>query len=142
MQQLPPASDSNPAAHSGRPAPSGDGRAEADVGLYYMFVEEVLQRGSVDAADRFLATGFVAHGMTGDRSRQDFIAHLAARRERFPDAAWTIETLTGVGGLVVCYMTMITPGFPNHGWESVVIRFEDDKIAELWSICGRSLLDG
>lgn len=141
MQQRPPASESHPAARSSRPAPGGDARAEADVRLYYIFVEEVLQRGAVDAADRFLSVGFVEHGVTGDRDRQGFIAHLAARRERFPNAAWTIETLAGVGGLIVCYMTMTTPGFHEQGWESVVIRFEDEKIAERWSICDRGLLD-
>lgn len=141
MQQLPRASEPNPAARSSQSASSAATRAEAEIGLYYIFVEEVLQRGAVGAADRFLSAEFVEHGMTGDRNRRDFIAHLGARRERFPNAEWTIETLIGVGGFVVCYMTMRAPGLPDPGWESVVIRFQSDRIAERWSICDPTLMD-
>ena len=130
MQQLPSVLESD----------RDSARVETDVGLYYIFVEEVLQRGAVAAADRFLAADFLAHGMAGDLDRCAFIAHLAARRARFPDAAWTIEALAGVGGLVVCYMTMTTPESADRGWESLVIRFENDKIVEYWSICDRVLL--
>ena len=37
-------------------------------------------------------------------------------------------------------MTMTTPESPDRGWESLVIRFENDKIVEYWSICDRVLL--
>jgi predicted SnoaL-like aldol condensation-catalyzing enzyme len=120
--------------------PQGDTRAETDVGLYYVFIEQVLQSGAIGAASQFLADEFIEHGMAGDRSRDDFIAHLVARRARFPNAAWTIEALAAVGGLVVCYMTMVTPDLPAQLWESVVIRFEHERIAECWTICDRMLL--
>lgn len=113
---------------------------ETHVGLYYLFVEEVLQRGAMAAAERFLHNDFVAHGLSGDHDRQAFLMHLAARRARFPNAAWTIESLAGVGGLVVCYMTMIAPGIPDQGWESLVLRFDSDRIVEWWSICHELLL--
>jgi|SRR5665213_2256790 len=113
--------------------------AEVHVGLYYLFVEEVLQGGALTAAERFLGNNFVAHGLAGDHDRKAFISHLAARHARFPNAVWTIEALTGVGGLVVCYMTMIAPDLPDQGWESLVVRFDRDRIVECWSICHQLL---
>ncbi len=126
------------------PVRSTDARAtimnlEAHVGLYYLFVEEVLQRGVLAAAERFLHNDFVAHGSAGDHDRHAFIVHLAARRARFPDAVWTIEALTGVGRHVVCYLTMIAPHLEDQVWESVVVRFDNDRIVESWSICHQLL---
>lgn len=114
--------------------------AEADAALYYIFIEEVLQRGAIGAADKFLAIDFVEHGPSGDRRRKEFVAGLGARRERFPNAMWTIELLVAVGGLVVCHTTMVNPELPASAWESVVIRFAGGKIAECWRICDSSLL--
>lgn len=110
------------------------------MGTYYVFVEEVLQRGAVKIADKFLAPDFVEHGAAGDRNGPEFVAGLAERRARFPNAVWTIELLVVVGGLVICHKTMVTPESPGQGWESVVLRFDAGKIAECWRICDESLL--
>jgi predicted SnoaL-like aldol condensation-catalyzing enzyme len=139
MQPLNSASESDQALPP-NPDDAVGSAVETEVALYYVFIEEVLQGGAVSRADRFLAAEFVEHGARGDRHRHDFVAHLAERRARFPNAVWTIESLAGVGGLVVCYMTVVTPELPLQGWESVVIRFSAGKIAECWTICDSSLL--
>jgi predicted SnoaL-like aldol condensation-catalyzing enzyme len=114
--------------------------SDADARLYYIFIEEVLQRGAMGVAEQFLAADFVDHGASGDRLRHDFISELTIRRARFPDAVWTIELLADVGGLVVCHTTMTAPGLAVPGWESVVIRCAAGKIAECWRISDHSLL--
>lgn len=124
---------------SSSPTLSNAGAVEADAGFYYVFVEEVMQRGAVKIASTFLSPDFVEHGTAGDRRGPEFVSRLAARRARFPNAVWTIELLVVVGGLVVCHTTMVTPEMTAQGWESVVIRFDSGKIAECWRICDESL---
>lgn len=142
MQRLPStwSVDTELGASSASPVPLNAREAEADVRLYYIFIEEVLQRGAIGAAEEFLATDFVAHGAAGDRHRHEFVTGLATRRARFPDAVWTIELLAGVGGLVVCHTTIVASDPPKQGWESVVIRFAAGKMAEYWRICDDGLL--
>ncbi len=130
----------NSAVSSNHARPTA-GAVDADVGFYYVFVEEVLQRGAVKITETFLSPDFVEHGTAGDRCGPEFVSLLAARRARFPNAVWTIELLVVVGGLVICHTTMVAPGMPGQAWENVVIRFDSGKIAECWRICDESLFE-
>lgn len=117
--------------------------ADADVGRYYVFVDQVLQRGVMDGADEFLADDFMEHGTGGDRDRDGFLARIRSQCERYPNAVWTIELLVAVNGLVVCHATMMTPKRSTlmaNAWESVVVRFRDGKMAECWCMRDETLL--
>lgn len=112
--------------------------AEARVQLYYVFVDQVLQHGDADAADRFLSADFTEHGSSGDGGRMEFLERLSAQQAQFPGAVWTIELLTSVGNLVLCHTTVAAPQLDNRVvelWESVVARIADGKIAEIWRLC-------
>ncbi|MDB4892858.1 MAG: SnoaL-like polyketide cyclase [Gemmatimonadetes bacterium] len=118
-------------------------RTEQQIGQYYAFVEEVLFRGSSHDASRCLADDFVEHGSTGERSRAEFLASFAARRARFPEAAWTIDLLSSEGNLVVCHTTMVTveeSGARVRVQETAVMRFAAGKIVECWRTFDERLL--
>jgi predicted SnoaL-like aldol condensation-catalyzing enzyme len=110
---------------------------DADVQLYYVFLDQILQRGAVDVADRFVAPDFVEHGTEGDLGREAFITRLSAQREYFADAVWTIELLVSVGRFVICHTTIASAGLACdnvEGWESVVVRFSNGKMVERWRV--------
>ena len=114
--------------------PAGD----EDVALYYRFVEEMMRHGDADVARRFLAADFVEHGAVTSRGGEELLRSLAARRTRLPGAVWTIELLAGVGGLVLCHTSVACPapsGCVAHGWETIVLRVADGRLAESWRIC-------
>ncbi|MES2359809.1 MAG: ester cyclase [Gemmatimonadota bacterium] len=136
MQQIPVIENSEPSipTHPGRTA-GATADADADVGRYYVFVDQVLQRGMMEGADEFLADDFIEHGIGGDHRRDEFLSRVRSQRARFPDAVWTIELLVAVNGLVHCHATMRAPEQPaaaTHTWESVVVRFDGGKMAECW----------
>lgn len=110
---------------------------ESDILLYYSFVEQVLQRGAMEAADRFLAPDFVEHGPDGDSGRSEFVERIARRFADRPDATWTIELLVSVGALVLCHSTITTGSSEPRrvsfdAWENVVARFTGGRIVEIW----------
>jgi predicted SnoaL-like aldol condensation-catalyzing enzyme len=123
--------------------PARDAReSEAGVGLFHRFLEQVILTGEAERARGFLAADFVEHGHGGDLSAAGFIARLADRHARYPQAEWTIDLLAGVGGLVVCQATMaVTTGGerPLHARETIVVRFAGDKMRECWRLCDRRL---
>lgn len=125
-----------------RDAGATDASIETDVGICYLFIDAVLQHGGIAMADRFLAVDFVQHTADGDQDRRQFIAHMTARQAALPDATWTIESLAGVGGLVVCHLTVTAPTLAAQAWETVVMRFVNQRIAESWSICDDRLRAG
>jgi predicted ester cyclase len=108
--------------------------ADADVARYYAFVEAVLLGGDPGAAARFVADDFVEHDAGEDRGRAAYLARLAARRDAFPDAAWTIEFLGAAGGLVLCEtsMTAARAGRRVRARETVAARFVGGRMAECW----------
>ena len=117
--------------------------AEADLGRYYVFVDQVLQRGVMDGVDEFLADGFMEHGMDGDRDRDGFLARIRSQRAQYPNGVWTIELLVAVNGLVICHATMVTPArsaLMANTWESIVVRFDAGKMAESWRMRDETLL--
>lgn len=109
--------------------------AEEHIGAYYAFVEAALQRTPLREVERYVADDFVEHHSQGDRSREQFLASLRARRDRFPAAVWTIELLSGLGAMVVCHSTMVS-GLPDgsqmQAQETSVVRFENGKMVECW----------
>lgn len=109
--------------------------ADADLGRYYAFVDQVLQRGVMDGMDEFLTDDFIQHGIDGDHGRDEFLSRIQRQRAQFPDAVWTIELLTGVNGLVLCHATMTGSNPPAHAtstWENIVVRFDAGRMAECW----------
>lgn len=109
--------------------------AERQVGQYYAFVEEILFHDGALDPSRWLADDFIEHGSAGERSRAEFLASLAARRARFPGAAWTIDLLAGAGDLVVCHTTMMSAertGATARAQETAIVRFAGGKIVECW----------
>ncbi|HXF25473.1 MAG TPA: hypothetical protein VN602_13175, partial [Gemmatimonadaceae bacterium] len=74
--------------HAGRAA-GATADADADVGRYYVFVDQVLQRGMMEGVDEFLAADFIEHGVGGDRRREEFLSRVRGQRAQFPDAVWT-----------------------------------------------------
>lgn len=127
---------------TGRRAPAASERAaEADIALYYAYVEALVQRGAPGLADRFLADDFVAHDGATVHGRAHFVADLVARHARHPNAVWTIELLTSVAGLVICHVTMTeptapsSPAHPPAAWETVVARVAAGRIVECWCVC-------
>jgi predicted SnoaL-like aldol condensation-catalyzing enzyme len=127
------------AAASRRAADSSNTRTDtdADVQLYYVFLDQLLQRGAMDCADRFVASDFVEHGADGDVGKEAFIARLTSQTQYSPNVVWTIELLVSVGGLVICHTTIASAGAPRDsidGWESVVVRFSDGKMVERWRV--------
>jgi len=128
--------------HSGRLAgATGDG--DADAARYYVFVDQVLQRGVVDGLEEFLTDDFIEHEIGGDHPRDEFVSRILHQRAQFPDAVWTIELLAGVNGLVVCHATMAgsnLPALTTSAWENIVVRFEAGRMAECWRMRDETLL--
>lgn len=144
MHQIPVVDKSEPSVpiHAGRAA-GATADADADVGRYYVFVDQVLQRGMMEGVDEFLAADFIEHGVGGDRRREEFLSRVRGQRAQFPDAVWTIELLVAVNGLVLCHATITAPPQPaaiTHTWESVVVRFDAGKMAECWRMRDETLL--
>lgn len=124
---------------STRPGVSGSSSAsESDVALYLGFVEELGSADPAGIAARFLAHDFVEHGVHRDHSAAETVARLIERRARFPGAEWTIELVAGVGGLVVCDVTMSCD--ERREREIVVARIHEGRIAECWR-AGDAALD-
>lgn len=115
--------------------------ADGDVGCFYGFIEEVLQRGRFVRAAAFLADGFVEHVGNQLRGRSEFVASIDARRARFPDAVWTIEILLEVNGIVICHASVTSINIPDPSWENMLVRFESGKMAECWRTCHASLAE-
>jgi predicted ester cyclase len=117
-------------------APAAPGpQTDADVAVYYAFIEEVVHRGVTEATGRFLAANFVEHCDATIRLGPEVLTWLAMRRARFPGAVWVIDLLVGVCGLVVCQCTMTCEteaGQPMRVSETVVARIADGRIAECW----------
>jgi predicted SnoaL-like aldol condensation-catalyzing enzyme len=144
MQQIPGIEKSGPAmpTHPGRLA-GATAEADADVGRYYVFVDQVLQRGVMDGVDEFLTDDFIEHGIGGDHVRDEFLSRIRHQRAQFPDLVWTIELLVAVNGLVLCHATMTeakNPPATTCTWESVVVRFDAGKMVECWRMRNESLL--
>lgn len=114
---------------------------EADVGCLYAFIEEVIQCGAITRADRFLSERFVEHDGPATRGRSAFVSSIRTRRDRFPDAVWTIELLMEVRGIVICHTSVRSFAIPMHSWEHILVRFESGKIAECWRSCHSSLAE-
>ncbi|MEP6991455.1 MAG: ester cyclase [bacterium] len=111
--------------------------AEEDVAIYLGFVEAAMRHGATAVAERMLCSDFVEHGVGADRRASDVLASLLARQARFPDAQWTIEQLVGLGGLVLCHVTMTcaqTSGRIVRGSETVIARVRAGRLAECWRV--------
>jgi hypothetical protein len=114
-------------------------QADADVAVYYAFIEEVVHRGATQTTGRFLSATFVEHCDSTIRLGPEVLTWLAARRARFPGAVWVIDVLVGVCGLVVCQCTMTCEtgmAEPMRISETVVARIADGRIAESWRASG------
>ena len=140
MQDVAPLSGSPSSSSSSSPPGGAPATAEADAALYYVFVEQALQRGSAGCVASFLTNDFVEHHAGRDRDGGEFATCIATRQARYPDAAWTIELLVTIGSLVVCYMTMTVPELTGQHWETIVSRFEGGKIAECWRMSDNRLV--
>lgn len=114
---------------------------DADVGCLYAFIEEVIQCGGIARAEGFLSESFVEHSGSDIRERSAFVSSLRARRDRLPDAVWTIELLMEVRGIVICHASVQSSAIPTHSWEHILARFESGKIAECWRSCHSSLAE-
>ena len=128
------------ASSSSSPPSRAPALADADAALYYVFVEQTLQRGAPGSVASFLTNDFVEHHAGRDRNGDEFAACIATRQARYPDAVWTIELLVTIGSLVVCYMTMTVPELTGQHWETIVSRFEGGKIAECWRMSHNGLV--
>ena len=115
--------------------PASGASPDADVAIYYAFIEEVVHRGARANTGRFLAANFVEHYDAAVRRGPELLTWLAARHARFPAAVWVIDLLVGVCDLVVCQCTMTCdtePGPPIRVSETVVVRISNGRIAESW----------
>ncbi len=113
------------------------GSAEEDVAIYLGFVEAATRHGATAVAERMLSGDFVEHGVGADRPAAEVLAGLLARQARFPDAEWTIEQLVGVGGLVLCHVTMTcsqVSGRVERGSETVIARVRSGRLVECWRV--------
>src|SRR5215213_898916 len=77
--------------------------SDAGVAVYLAFLECIARDGDLVAAARFLAPGFVEHGVGRRSDGDELLEQLVARRQRFPHDEWTIDTLVSVGELIVCH---------------------------------------
>lgn len=109
------------------------------------FVEEVVNTGEVDRADRFVREDFVDHdpppGASADISGiRDAFARV---RETFPDLHATVDDLVAEGDRVAYRWTFrgthlgdlggIPPTGRTAAWSVIgVARFADGRIAERW----------
>jgi hypothetical protein len=129
-----PTEDAEPLRAGGRARACA---VEADVAVFYRFIEAVARGATPSVVVQHLAQGFVEHGAGPDHDAVSLASGLAARRCRFHDAEWCIERLVGVGGLVICDAVLSWDrhdGGRDQARETLVARVEAGRIAECWRV--------
>jgi steroid delta-isomerase-like uncharacterized protein len=107
------------------------------------FIEEVFERGNVDAVDRLVADDFVPHTWPGTTDRDGLKATMARVANGLADASFTIDDLIAEGDRVVARVTASATqvgefmGMPPSGKrytieEIHVFRVRDGRIVEHW----------
>jgi predicted SnoaL-like aldol condensation-catalyzing enzyme len=83
------------------------------------------------------APDYIGHVATGDRDVAGLKRRIAAFRERYPDASFTIEDQWGLGDKVVTRMTLratdSTTGALITQMGINITRFRDGKMVEEWN---------
>lgn len=111
------------------------------------FIELVLNRGELEAADRFFAPSLIDHAPWPGQppSIAGFKAGLAELRRSFPDFHVRLDRSVSEGDLVVGHCTMsgtqlgefmgAAPGGKTFSVESIdILRMQDGRIAEHWGL--------
>ena len=115
--------------------------------IYRRFLDEVLNRGDTDAADRFFAPELIDHSLPPDvpGTLEGFKQWLDEFRSAFPDAHWEIDVIVGDDDLVARQQTFNAThageylGFEASGRELTaseagVVRFEGGRMVEFWGV--------
>jgi predicted ester cyclase len=125
----------------------------ANEAIYRRFVDEVLNAGDPEAADRFFAPEFVDHslpeGVPGTLA--GFKQWFDAFRRAFPDARWEIDVILAGGDLVARQQTFRAThvgeylGVPPTGREvraseAGIVRFDGGRMVEFWGVFDESAL--
>jgi steroid delta-isomerase-like uncharacterized protein len=114
---------------------------------YHRFVQEVLARGNLTALDELVAEDVVSHSPFPGQApgREGFKQAFAQFRAAFPELQVKVHDVLADGAKVVGYFTVSGVhrgelfGIPATGKtvsydEMVIVRFEDEKIVEHWSV--------
>jgi steroid delta-isomerase-like uncharacterized protein len=114
---------------------------------YQRFVDEVLVRGNLTALDELVAEDVVSHSPFPGQApgREGFKQAFAQFRAAFPELQVKVHDVLADGAKVVGYFTVSGVhrgelfGIPATGKtvsydEMVIVRFEDGKIVEHWSV--------
>jgi steroid delta-isomerase-like uncharacterized protein len=124
------------------PSPAAENKASQR-----RFVEEVQNRGDLDAIDSFLAPEVVDHtpppGLPGDREGAKLTIGMI--RSAFPDHDAVVEHMIAEEDLVATYKTFTGThraaflGVPATGKRATIrvmdfVRFRDGKVSEHWNI--------
>jgi predicted ester cyclase len=108
---------------------------------------QLIERGNLDAVEKFFTANYVAHAGDKDYQGHDFIKHFDKQiRTALPDiSVLKVEFLINAGNTIAWQRTLhgthkanmmgIPPSEKKIIWnEMVVSRFEGDKIAEEWVV--------
>ena len=116
-----------------------------NIALYERWVEEVLNQGNPDAAEKFLALEFIDHSLPPDvpGTIEGFKEWFQMFNQAFPDAKWKLEYISGSDDIVYHHKTMTGThlgeyvGLEPTGkkittQETGIMRFKNGKIVEFW----------
>ncbi len=115
--------------------------------IYRRFLDEVLNGGDPDAADRFFAPELIDHslppGVPG--TLEGFKQWFDEFRRAFPDARWEIEVIFGKDDLVARqqtftathegeYLGVEPTGQDVRASEAGIVRFAGGRMVEFWGV--------
>jgi predicted ester cyclase len=134
-------------AKSAKPATSPPPETPDLKSIYQAFVEDLLNAGRYETAERYLDSVVTSHNPFPDQQpgREGFVAALRAFREAFPDLRAVATHLVAEGNLVVGrfevtgthrgqFMGSPATGNAIHYEEIAIVRFAGEKIVEHWSV--------
>jgi predicted ester cyclase len=134
-------------AKSAKPATSPPAETLDLKSIYQGFVDDLLNGGRYETAERYLDSVVTSHNPFPDQQpgREGFVAALRAFREAFPDLRAVATHLVAEGNLVVGrfevtgthrgqFMGSPATGNAIHYEEIAIVRFAGEKIVEHWSV--------
>jgi steroid delta-isomerase-like uncharacterized protein len=136
-------------------AAQADSVQDANARQFLQFVEAVINRGEVNAADRFFAPDLIDHAPWPGHSADvaGFKAGLAEMRTGFPDLRMTLERTIAQGDLLVAQMKISGSHLGDFMGQKAsgktfeidaidIVRMNEGRIAEHWGLIDTAAMAG